>query len=128
MSGNNKNAVVPYSTKGDLVVKPDNVLGLEQLVDGKLHFTSRDEVKERLPDILGRALARIWIDNDFNKRFSKDPQGTLEEHGIFLPENTIIEFQKKDTTRPRIVVYEKKPNSNFKLRIFYLQLVMMAGR
>ena len=128
MSGNNKNALVPDSTKGDLVVKPDNVLGLEQLVDGSLHFTSREEVKERLPDILGRALARIWIDKDFNKRFSKDPQGTLETHGIFLPENTIIEFQKQDTTRPRIVVYEKKPNSNFKLRIFYLQLVMMAGR
>ena len=115
------NALVPYSTKGDLVVRPDNVLGLEQLVDGSLHFTSREEVNERLPDILGRALARIWIDKDFNKRFSKD-QGTLEAHGIFLPENTIIEFQKQDTTRPRIVVYEKKPNSNFKLRIFFCNL------
>ena len=43
MSGNNKNALVPYSNKGDLVVRPDNVLGLEQLVDGSLHFTSREE-------------------------------------------------------------------------------------
>jgi len=26
------------------------------------------------------------------------------------------------------VVFEQKPGSKFKLRIFYLQLVMMAGR
>ena len=37
-------------------------------------------------------------------------------------------IQKPDTNRPRIVVYEKRPNSNFRLRILYLQLVMMAGR
>ena len=30
--------------------------------------------------------------------------------------------------RPRIVVYEKRPGSKFKVRVFYLQLVMMAGR
>ena len=127
VSGNNRNALVPYGTKGELVVKSDNVLGLEQLVDGSYHFTSREEIKERLPDILGRALARTWIDKDFNNNFSKNPQGTLEQHGIFLPDNTIIEFEKRDSNRPRIVVYEKKPNSKFKLRIFYLQLVMMAG-
>jgi len=39
-----------------------------------------------------------------------------------------LEFHKPDSNRPRIVVYETKPNSRFKSRVFYLQLVMMAGR
>ena len=60
--------------------------------------------------------------------FSQDPQKTLESNGVFLPENMSIEFQKQNTDRPRIVVFEQKPNSKFKLRVFYLQLVMMAGR
>ena len=56
------------------------------------------------------------------------PQKTLEIHGIFLPEGMSLEFQKPDSDRPRIVVYEQRPNSKFKLRVLYLQLVMMAGR
>lgn len=128
MASDNSNALVPAATSGSLVVKSDNKLAANQLVNGNLHFSTREEVKNRLPDILGRALARIWIDSEFNEHFSRDPQGTLEAHGIFLPENTIIEFQKPDSNRPRIVVYEKKPHSKFKLRIFYLQLVMMAGK
>ena len=91
-------------------------------------FTSREEVRERLPDILGKALALIWIDREFADVFARDPQGTLEGEGIMLPDNMVIEFQKPGTDRPRIVVYERRPNSNFKLRVLYLQLVMMAGR
>ena len=57
--------------------------------------------------------------------FARDPQKILEAEGIILPENMAIEFQKPGTDRPRIVVYEKRPNSNFRLRVLYLQLVMM---
>jgi len=39
-----------------------------------------------------------------------------------------IEFQRQNADRPRIVVYEQQPNSKFKMRVLYLQLVMMAGR
>jgi hypothetical protein len=85
-------------------------------------------VKNRLPDILGKALALIWIDREFHDTFARDPQRTLESQGIFLPDNMVIEFQKPNSDRPRIVVYETRPNSKFKLRVFYLQLVMMAGR
>ena len=85
-------------------------------------------MRERLPEILGKALALIWIDREFADLFARDPQGTLEREGIILPENMAIEFQKPGTDRPRVVVYEKRPKSNFKLRILYLQLVMMAGR
>ena len=99
-----------------------------ELVNSKLKLTSRDEVRGLLPDILGKVLARVWLDPSFHEEFSQDPQKTLEINGVFLPENMSIEFQKQNTDRPRIVVFEQKPNSKFKLRVFYLQLVMMAGR
>lgn len=98
------------------------------LYDGERHFTSREDVREFLPDILGKALARTWIDTDFHRAFDKDPCGTLEAHGVFLPETMSIEFQRQNADRPRIVVYEQQPNSKFKVRVLYLQLVMMAGR
>jgi len=81
-----------------------------------------------LPDILGRVLARTWIDAEFKEQFHEDPQKTLEFNGVYLPDDMSIEFQKPNSDRPRIVVYEQRPNSKFRLRVLYLQLVMMAGR
>ena len=98
------------------------------LYDGERHFTDREDVREFLPDILGKALARTWIDADFQTAFDNDPCGTLESHGVFLSENMLIEFQRQNADRPRIVVYEQRPKSKFKARVLYLQLVMMAGR
>ena len=92
------------------------------------HLKNRSEVRKFLPDILGRVLARTWIDSDFKEQFHEDPQKTLEFNGLYLPEDMSIEFQKPNSDRPRIVVYEQRPNSKFRLRVLYLQLVMMAGR
>ena len=125
MSQPTKNALVPVKPKS-LVPKPGG--SRYDLVSDQTTFKSREDVRERLPEILGKALALIWIDREFADMFARDPQGTLEREGIILPENMAIEFQKPGTDRPRVVVYEKRPNSNFKLRILYLQLVMMAGR
>jgi len=125
MSQSTKNALVPVKPKG-LVPRTGN--SRYDLVSDQTTFKSREDVRERLPEILGKALALIWIDREFADMFARDPQGTLEREGIILPENMAIEFQKPGTDRPRVVVYEKRPNSNFKLRILYLQLVMMAGR
>ncbi|NBR40857.1 MAG: hypothetical protein EBT93_15805, partial [Alphaproteobacteria bacterium] len=69
-----------------------------------------------------------WIDTEFHQAFDQDPVGTLEAHGVFIPSTMSIEFQRKTSDRPRIVVYEQNPNSKFKARVLYLQLVMMAGR
>ena len=66
--------------------------------------------------------------NSDKEEFAKDPQKTLEFNGVYLPEDMSIEFQKPNSDRPRIVVYEQRPKSKFKLRVLYLQLVMMAGR
>ena len=92
------------------------------------HLKNRSEVRKYLPDILGRVLARIWIDSSFKEQFEQDPQKTLEFNGVYLHEDMSIEFQKPNSDRPRIVVYEQRPNSKFRLRVLYLQLIMMAGR
>ena len=129
MNSNNSNALVPLKN-GNLpaVVKKKRELSTLSLVREELYLKDRLAVREQLPDILGRVLARIWIDEKFNHDFSMNPRGTLESNGVFLPETMDVEFQKPNSSRPRIVVYEKSRESKFRTRIFYLQLVMMAGR
>ena len=126
---NSKNtSLVAVSKKLPAVRKDGAIASAFSLYEGERHFTDREDVRQHLPDILGKALARTWIDTEFHQAFDNDPCGTLEAHSIFLPENMSIEFQRQNADRPRIVVYEQRPNSKFKMRILYLQLVMMAGR
>ena len=99
-----------------------------ELVDKDLFLKNREDVKKYLPDILGRVLARIWIDKTFKDSFKLDPKFVLNENGVFLPDDMTLEFQKPNSDRPKIIVYEKKPNSKFKVRVVQLQLVMVAGR
>ena len=99
-----------------------------KLVDKDLYLQNREDVKKFLPDILGRVLARIWIDTNFKENFKLDPESVLSENGVFLPDDMILEFQKPNSDRPKIIVYEKKADSKFKVRVVQLQLVMIAGR
>ena len=129
MSEKNSKALVPIKKiLPPAVRRAKDITKPFELVDGSLKLRSREEVRSLLPDILGKVLARVWLDSSFHAEFSRDPQRTLEINGVFLPDNMSIEFQKQNTDRPRIVVFEQKPGSKFKMRIFYLQLVMMAGR
>ncbi len=121
------NLPVKVKSKNLVSVSKDNSSPLD--ITQKLHhLKNKTEVRKHLPEILGRVLARIWIDTDFKEQFSIDPQKTLEFNGVYLPEDMSIEFQKPNSDRPRIIVYEQRPKSKFKLRVLYLQLVMMAGR
>ena len=108
--------------------KPNEVNQALMLVDKDLILKNREEVKKYLPDILGRVLARIWIDKSFKENFKLNPRQVLNDNGVFLPDDMILEFQKPNSDRPKIIVYEKKENSNFKVRVVQLQLVMLAGR
>ena len=129
MSEKNSKALVPIKKVLPPAVRATkDVTKPFELVNGNLRLESREDVRNLLPDILGKVLARVWLDSSFHRAFSNNPQKTLESNGVFLPENMSIEFQKQNTDRPRIVVFEQKPGSKFKLRVFYLQLVMMAGR
>ena len=114
--------------KSNLPVKFEKDNKVLDLVDKEIFLQNRQEVKKYLPEILGRVLARVWIDSDFKKDFKQNPIDTLNQHGVFLPDEMVLEFQKPDTKRPKIIVYEKKGNSNFKVRVVQLQLIMMAGR
>ena len=129
MNSNNSNALVPLKN-GNLpaVVTKKRELPVLSLVREELYLENRHAVREQLPDILGRVLARIWIDENFKDTFKKDPLKALSDNGVFLPDEMFLEFQKPDTKRPKIVVYEKKGKSNFKVRVVQLQLIMMAGR
>ena len=128
-AANSQRALVPVKKLSPpAVIEKNRELAPLDLVNGNLSLSSRAEVKKLLPDIMGKALARIWIDSDFHRDFSSDPQSTLEKNGVYLPETMLVEFQKPNSDRPRIVVYERRPGSKFKVRVFYLQLVMMAGR
>ena len=129
MAEKNSKALVPIKkVLPPAVRRAKDITKPFELVDGSLKLRSREEVRSLLPDILGKVLARVWLDSSFHAEFSRDPQRTLEINGVFLPDNMSIEFQKQNTDRPRIVVFEQKPGSKFKMRVFYLQLVMMAGR
>tara|TARA_B100001248_G_C27211751_1_gene376126 strand:+ start:237 stop:620 length:384 start_codon:yes stop_codon:yes gene_type:complete len=120
---------LPAKTKQNEVITVNQEKTKTLDITNKLHhFKNRSEVRKLLPDILGRVLARIWIDSTFKEEFEQDPQKTLEFNGVYLPEDMSIEFQKPNSDRPRIVVYEQRPNSKFRLRVLYLQLIMMAGR
>ncbi len=99
-----------------------------ELVDKDLILKNRQDVKKYLPDILGRVLARIWIDKSFKDSFKSNPKDILKDNGVYLPDDMILEFQKPNSDRPKIIVYEKKDKSNFKVRVVQLQLVMLAGR
>ena len=121
-------SLIPIKNNELAVVKAGNNKDPLNISEKLQHFKNRDEVKKFLPDILGRVLARIWIDSEFREEFSVDPQKTLEFNGVYLPEDMYIEFQKPNSDRPKIVVYQQRPRSKFKLRVLYLQLVMMAGR
>ena len=116
--------------KSNLPIKfdPKEVKNALELVDKDLVLKNREDVKKYLPDILGRVLARIWIDKSFKDNFKSNPKEVLKDNGVFLPDDMILEFQKPNSDRPKIIVYEKKEKSNFKVRVVQLQLVMLAGR
>ena len=122
-----KDLIVSSSSKENLPVKYEKKSILD-IVDKEIFLENRQEVKKYLPEILARVLARIWIDKAFKEDFKTDPLKTLSDNGVFLPDEMFLEFQKPDTKRPKIVVYEKKGKSNFKVRVVQLQLIMMAGR
>ena len=123
--------LVKFSNKkSNLPIKfdPKDVKNALELVDKDLVLKNREDVKKYLPDILGRVLARIWIDKSFKDNFKSNPKEVLNDNGVFLPDDMILEFQKPNSDRPKIIVYEKKEKSNFKVRVVQLQLVMLAGR
>lgn len=97
------------------------------LVRRPTHLQDITKVERHLPELLGRALARAWIDAEFNATFLADPKGLLARYGVHLPATVSIEVETTQSQRQRIVVYEHRQGEP-KRRVMYLQLVMMAGK
>lgn len=85
---------------------------------------TEDQIQEFLPEVLGQALARTWIDQRFLEAFYKFPVEVLERGGIYLPDHISVEFKKEKKSRPKVIVYENRENKRRK--ILELKLVMVA--
>ena len=57
-----------------------------KLTDEEIKFMDRETVKLKLPDILGRALARSWIDDQYRQQLERDVQATLAAGGVIVPD------------------------------------------
>ncbi|MCH2076612.1 MAG: hypothetical protein MK180_06960 [Rhodobacteraceae bacterium] len=86
-----------------------------------------ERVERHLPEILGRALARSWIDAGFSKALQRDPKRLLQAYGVTLPRSVELRIEGREGARPRIVVSEVGRGFRPR-RLMYLQLVMVAGR
>ena len=96
---------------------------LSRFSEQDIILETEDQIQEFLPEVLGQALARTWIDKRFLEAFYEYPEEILERGGVYLPDHISIEFMKKDKSRPKVVVYE---NANKKRKILELKLIMVA--
>jgi len=83
-----------------------------------------EQIQEFLPDVLGQALARTWVDKRFLEAFYQFPVEVLERGGVYLPEHISVEFLKEQKSRPKVIVYESQNNRRRKL--LELKLIMVA--
>lgn len=98
-----------------------------ELVKRETYLRDSEDVERYLPDILGRVLARVWIDPHFKDRFAADPKGTLEAYHVYLPTYIDIEFETESAPRPQVIVYERNKFGR-RNKLIFLRLMMMAGR
>jgi uncharacterized membrane-anchored protein len=112
--------------------KPETQPGLDSLDEQDLSrfseqdiiLETEDQIQEFLPEVLGQALARTWIDSRFLDAFDKFPVEVLERGGIYLPDHISVEFKKEQKSRPKVIVYEN--GNNKKRKILELKLIMVA--
>ena len=108
------------------VTKPvDEKYDLSRFDEQDIILENENQIQEFLPDILGQALARTWIDRRFLEAFYEQPVEILEKAGVFLPKSISIEFSKEEKERPKVVVF--KNSGKDKTRLLQLKLVMVAG-
>lgn len=87
---------------------------------------NEEQIQEFLPEVLGQALARTWVDKRFLDAFNNFPIEILERGGVYLPDHISVEFIKEAKTRPRVVVYEN--TNKTKRKLLELKLIMVAEK
>ena len=97
---------------------------LSRFSEQDIILESENQIQQYLPEVLGQALARTWIDKRFLDAFYKYPIEILERGGVYLPDSVSVEFRKEKNQRPRVIVYETSKNK--KRKLLELKLVMVA--
>ena len=97
---------------------------LSRFSEQDLILESKEQVQEFLPEVLGQALARTWIDPRFLEAFYSFPEEILERGGVYLPDHISIEFKKEHKSRPKVIVYDQSKNT--KKKLLELKLIMVA--
>ena len=122
-------SIAPAKIKRALSKKKKNMplldYDLTRFDEQDIILESEAQIQEFLPDILGQALARTWVDKRFLDAFYDQPKEILERAGVFLPKTISVEFIKKDKERPKVIVYQKKGSKS--TRLLELKLVMVAA-
>ena len=97
---------------------------LSRFSEQDIVLESEQQIQKYLPEVLGQALARTWIDKRFLDAFYEYPVEVLERGGVYLPSSVSVEFKKEKDQRPKVIVYENDKKSQRKL--LELKLVMVA--
>ena len=105
MKHSDSRSLIPMPSR-EVVVKSQKQDLVPAALNGTKHeFHTREDVRNLLPDILGKALARIWIDPAFHHEFATNPIAALAKNGVHLPENIVVEFQKQGQGLTRIAYF-----------------------
>ena len=97
---------------------------LSRFSEQDIVLESEKQIQKYLPEVLGQALARTWIDKRFLDAFYEYPVEVLERGGVYLPSSVSVEFKKEKDQRPKVIVYENEKKSTRKL--LELKLIMVA--
>ena len=97
---------------------------LSRFSEQDIVLESEQQIQKYLPEVLGQALARTWIDKRFLDAFYEYPVEVLERGGVYLPNSVSVEFKKEKDQRPKVIVYENDKKS--KRKLLELKLVMVA--
>ena len=97
---------------------------LSRFSEQDIVLESEKQIQKYLPEVLGQALARTWIDKRFLDAFYEYPVEVLERGGVYLPDSVSVEFKKEKDQRQKVIVYENEKKSRRKL--LELKLVMVA--
>ena len=85
---------------------------LSRFSEQDIVLESEKQIQKYLPEVLGQALARTWIDKRFLDAFYEYPVEVLERGGVYLPDSVSVEFKKEKDQRPKVIVYENEKNQS----------------
>ena len=74
---------------------------LSRFSEQDIILESENQIQQYLPEVLGQALARTWIDKRFLDAFYKYPVEILERGGVYLPDSVSVEFKKEKNQKDK---------------------------